>query len=293
MTMCPSCGAALNPLAPAMSQSSKLAAPYGSYPPGAYPPGSAPLSVYEQGPSRPSKERHGSDALVIALVVILAVAVLGGVGTGAYELTVKPTATRMSQTTVATATATVPSNAILHDTLSNNNNDWPTDTTNHCFFSADGYHVSNPQKSGYYEYWCGAPIGRITDGSVTVTVQQVGGAMNQPYGIAFRFTETTGVEIDDYYWFVIDSGGNWALFRHVNGKFTRLQDYTRNFAILSGLNEKNTLSVQFRGQRITCAVNGVGVGIITDSGSSLGAGFVALEVGANVNAAFTDFLATP
>jgi hypothetical protein len=78
-----------------------------------------------------------------------------------------------------------------------------------------------------------------------------------------------------------------------NGETGRLRDYAYNAAIHGGLNAKNTLSVEFRGQHITCKVNGVTVGEYTDPGSSLGAGKVGLEAGDNVNAVFTDFVALP
>jgi hypothetical protein len=217
---------------------------------------------------------------VIALVIVLAVAVLSGVGYGVYALAARTGVPGIPVTHVgATPTATVPANALLNDPLTSDTYGWSSDSS-HCFFAQDGYHINN----GYY---CNSPIGSIADGRVSVTVMQIAGSTHYPYGIIFRLNKPS------HYFFGIVSNSYWALFKNVNGSLTRLSDYAYSPAIHGGLNDKNTLSVEFRGQHITCMVNGVTLVEFTDSGASLGAGKVALEAGDNVSAVFTNFLALP
>lgn len=194
----------------------------------------------------------------------------------------------------ATATvppaATVPANALLDDPLTDNHNDWATNSEDSCYFdAADGFHVAPPGDSLQL---CDAPIDSLTNGAVTVTVQQLTGALNSPYGIVFRGSKTLGaLDSNTFYWFAIDSQGEWAVFRQDGSKVTKLSAYTSNSAIHTGLKQKNTLTVQFRGQAITCGINGVGVGVVNDPGSKVESGGVGLAA-AGANAAFTDFIAT-
>ena len=256
--------------------------PYGAYPQGPGAPNGAYPPPYAQAPGanwRPGQqERRGPSALVIALVVALVVAVLGGMGYGVYAMTAKEAAPAIQAK--GTPTATVPANALLNDPLTSDTYGWSSNTS-HCYFDQDGYHINN-------DYYCSAPIGAVADGRVTVTVKEIAGSTKYPYGISFRLSGPR-----THYFFAIVSDSYWALFRDLNGGLVRLSDYKYNAAIHGGLNVKNTLTVEFRGQHITCAVNGVIVGDITDPGSSLGAGRVALEAGQNVNAVFTDFIALP
>ncbi len=225
---------------------------------------------------------------MIALVIALAVVVVGGAGAGAYALLIaRPGTPAAHSSSSATPTATI--TPILNSPLTTQDDGWPL-VSDHCFLGQDGYHVKNNSKqSGYTGWYCEAPMYSVADASISVTVDDISGATNQPYGIRFRFDDSaiTG------YWFVVDALGHWALFRQVKGKYTRLQDYTFSSAIHRGLNVKNTLTVVFRGQHISCMVNGITVGDLIDPGSSLGAGLVALEVGDNVDAVFTNFLALP
>lgn len=260
--------------------------PYGAYPPGANLPAGAYPPSYAQAPGanwRPGQERRGPSGLVITLIVVLVLSVLGGIGYGAYALVssnANAGAGAGAGLQSATPTATAPQNALLNDPLTSGAYGWSS-STSHCYFDQDGYHINN----GYY---CNAPIGAVADGRVTVMVEQIAGSTLAPYGISFRVNMP-----DTHYLFAIDSNSKWVLFRVVNGQFTRLRDYTYSAAIHGGLNSKNTLTVDYRGQHITCMVNGVTVGEITDAGSSLGAGKIALEAGKDVNAVFTDFLALP
>jgi hypothetical protein len=273
--------------------------PYGGYPAQPAPPSQPmyPYPGYPQGPGAPAgiypppyaqapganwrpgqQERRGPSALVVALVIALVVAVLGGAGYGVYALTAKAGAP-IAQAG-ETPTATVPANALLNDPLTSDAYGWSS-STSHCYFDQDGYHINNG-------YMCFAPIGAIADGVVTVTVKEIAGPTKYPYGITFRYNKP-----DAHYTFAIDANSKWALFRVENGQTERLRDYTYNAAIHGGLNVKNILSVEFRGQHFTCKVNDVTVGEFTDPGSSLGAGKVGLEAGDNVNAVFTDFIALP
>jgi hypothetical protein len=216
--------------------------------------------------------------MIVALVIFLVVAVVGGVGYGIYALSHKPlTAAQQQQ---ANATATAQSNVLLNDPLTSDVNNWPSSDT-HCFINPDGYHISN----GYY---CEAPIGDVGDGSVTVTAKEIAGSTLYPYGIVFRLGGD-----QSHYSFMIDSNSKWVFFKiDASGKATRLKDYTANTAIHGGLNASNTLKVDFRGETFTCSVNDQMVGVVTDVGTPLGSGKIGLEAGDNVTAVFTNFIAT-
>jgi hypothetical protein len=223
------------------------------------------------------------ETLISALVVVA----LATLSLGACALTQKSAPHAAASKTPA---ATVPANALLDDPLTDNHNDWATNADDSCYFdAADGFHVAPP---GDNLQLCDAPIDSLTNGAVTVTVQQLKGALNSPYGIIFRGSKTLGaLDSNTFYWFAIDSQGGWALFRQDGSKVTTLSAYTSSSAIHTGLKQKNTLTVQFHGQTITCDINGVGVGVVNDPGSKVESGGVGLAA-AGANAAFTDFIAT-
>lgn len=175
-----------------------------------------------------------------------------------------------------------PDSVLLQDPLTSDIYGW-SDVNAHCFFDPAGYHIING-------YQCLSPAGFLADGRVTVTVEELIGASDQPYGVAFRFTPGDVEGQETYCYFAITSGGDWALFRSDNGSVTRLKDFTHDPAIRPGLAVKNTLRVEFRGPIITCWVNGVAVGAVSDPGSVMSPGRTGLEVGDPVNAVFTDFL---
>jgi hypothetical protein len=240
--------------------------------PGAYQPG-----ANWQPSSQPARRPWGriTAGVVVALVVIAIVA-------SVYNQThAKPiSSASATETANASANATVTaaiaaSNTLLADPLTSNANGWPNDI--HCYFAQDGYHDGGG-------YICYAPIDGQVDGTETVTVSQVAGPDTSAYGLIFRMEGD-----NNYYEFAIDSNSRWIFFKVVNGKTTRLHDYTTNVAINGGLNTKNTLSVTMSGSKFELRVNSQKVGVVNDA--SLPEGKWALAADRGLNAVFTDYLA--
>lgn len=124
-----------------------------------------------------------------------------------------------------------------------------------CSFTAQGLQV-NPQNN--QAYICLAPIPAQMNMSISVVVQQVNGAPNHGYGIAFRHNDPKS-----YYFFAIDSGGRFRVDTVINDRSTTLIPFTANAAIVKGLGRSNTLLVIVQGQQATFLVNGTPVGQAT------------------------------
>lgn len=208
--------------------------------------------------------------VVVALIVIALVVTV-------YNQThAKPNIPISPASANATVTAAVAaSNTLLDDPLKTNANGWANDF--HCYFAQDGYHNGGG-------YICYAPIDNQVDGAETVTVSQIAGPDTLAYGLIVRMEDD-----NNYYEFAIDSNSRWAFFKVVNGKTTRLQDYTTNVAINGGLNTKNTLSVTMSGSTFEFYVNGQKMGTKNDATFPEGKWGLAADSGLNV--VFTNYLA--
>lgn len=178
----------------------------------------------------------------------------------------------------ATMTADVGmSRTLLSDSLMSDTNGWSNNSAR-CYFAQDGYHVKN-------DSICFAPIGDQGDDIETVTVKQVSGSPVTAYGIVLRHASA-----HNYYFFGIDSNSSWMFEVVVDGKATRLQDFTKSNLIHGGLNTENALSVTATGSTFDCFVNGQLLGTINDSTFESGkSGLAALG---QIDVDFTNYLAT-
>ncbi len=235
--------------------------------PGAYRPG-----VDWQPSNQPKRRPWGriTAGVVVALVVI---AIVVSVYNQSHAKPIEPISPASANATVTAAIAA--SNTLLSDPLTSNVNGWSNDS--HCYFAQDGYHIGGG-------YICYAPIDNQVDGVETVTASQVAGPDNYAYGLIFRLEDD-----NNYYEFAIDSNSRWAFFKVVNGKTTRLHDYTTNVAINGGLNTKNTLSVKMSGSTFEFYVNGQKMGTMNDATLPEGKWGLAADNGLNV--VFTNYLA--
>lgn len=208
-------------------------------------PGSPTGSPFSPQPAK--KSRAG---LIIGIIVLLVVLIGGGVaalsafsgknsGGNSPTGTVGPSATATPQT-------------LFHDALTSNTNGW-ADAAGECFFSADGYHVTNG-------YICYAPAGEYGDASFTVQTKQLSGPVSHTHGIVFR-RQSRG----NYYGFEVDAEGEWVFYKAVNDTYTTLHDFSTNPAIQSGLNTVNTLKVVAKGSHFDFYVNDTLVGSADDS----------------------------
>jgi hypothetical protein len=208
----------------------------------------------------------------LLVVVAIVVAIMAGV---VFSLAHARPLTHANVSATATSQA-IAGNTLLADPLTSNANGWAEDA-NHCYFAQDGYHANDG-------YLCYAPIGVQTDGTESVTVKQISGPPDYAYGLVAR-----RVSKGNYYFFGVDSNSEWEFAKVVNGKFSRLQDYTVNSAINGGLNTGNSLSITMSGSTFDCYSNGIKLGTIHDSTFPEGKWGVASNTGVNV--VFTDYLA--
>lgn len=232
------------------------------------------------------RRRHlTSRALALASLTCLCAILFAGCHVSVVFDTFPPNAATATAHTAPTATTRA--EPILKDPLTSNLFGWPTGP--HCYFGQGGYVMTNDSaKSGYGSWICEAPYGPVSDGVASVTVETLTGLVISTFGIRFRFQGAKSG-----YAFVIDATGEWALLKEMNGKYSVLQDFTYSAVIRPDNYATNTLRVEFRGKRITCSINDVVVGVITESRPSLGAGDVALDVGRNVTVVYSNFVALP
>ena len=94
---------------------------------------------------------------------------------------------------------------------------------------------------------------------------------------------------DQDYDFDIDSNGKWVVYKCGSGTTcTKLQDYTPNAAIHSGLRASNTLMVRALGSHFDFFVNGTQVGQVDDT--SYTSGMVGLSSGDSIEAVFSNLV---
>ncbi len=165
---------------------------------------------------------------------------------------------------------------LLSDPLTSNTHGWSIDSA-HCYFDQDGYHVRNGSI-------CFAPIDIQSDYTQTVTVKQVLGSPTWAYGLVLRHASN-----GNYYFFGIDANSGWIFEVVVDGKATRLQNFTRSYLIQGGLDTENTISVTATGSTFDCYVNGQKLGTIHDS--TFDGGKSGLATSDQINVAFTNYIA--
>lgn len=176
----------------------------------------------------------------------------------------------------ANATAT-PNSVIYQNKLDGKDKaNWNDDST--CGFKSDGYHVT----AGFI---CLAPADKVGDAVYTVTVKQISGPDTYAFGLVFRHPSA-----GNYYDFQIDANGKWLFDKVVADKTTTIVDFTVNAAILKGLNQSNTISVQAQGSHFIFSVNGTQVGTADDTQFS--SGDTGLAGNDGIEVVYTDFAIT-
>lgn len=123
-----------------------------------------------------------------------------------------------------------------------------------CVFTGNGLSV---RPSNGQAYICLAPTQSLNDTSINVVAQQITGASNHAYGIAFRHASA-----HNYYFFGIDGQGRFILTIVVNDVSHTVIPFTHNAAIHTGI-APNTLRVTMKGQTATLFVNATPVGQAT------------------------------
>ena len=178
------------------------------------------------------------------------------------------------------ATATVaptptPNLVIYQDSLNGSTKDqWANDSN--CFFGSGGYHINAA-------FICYAPTDKVGDAVTTVSVTQISGPTTYPYGLVIR-----RVSPGNYYEFLIDANGKWLFDKVVNGTTTDIVKFTPNPAIIAGLNQANTLSVQAKGSHFVFSINGTQVGTADDS--TFPSGETGLSGNDNIEVVYTNLI---
>lgn len=127
---------------------------------------------------------------------------------------------------------------------------------------------------------CFAPAGRYSNLDEQVTAQQVAGAGDGYYGLAFRV-----VDLSEEYIFAVSNDGNAFVGKVAQNNDTRISPIWTYHAF-SGYPQ--TLRVVAHGSTITCYIDGTQVGTLTDNSYTVGT--VGLFVGSGgLDVAFTNF----
>lgn len=150
------------------------------------------------------------------------------------------------------ATATPTQQIIYQDSLKNLTSKYDWTVNDACPFTAEGLHITAPVA-------CFAPVGLLTDGTITVTVSQVGGETTRWKSIVFRHQGA-----GNFYLFEVDGLGSWLVTKTTDGVLSGLSDKT-NPALRSGAGVPNTLTVQMKGSHFTVAANGTTLGSVDDA----------------------------
>lgn len=318
---CPRCGQALaQQQQQRWGQSGPPSAPFGAYPPGSdspygpgqaappsmpfgtpppppypgYPPAPQPYPQgypqpyaqpyppgYPAGPvttpfAAPPPRRRNTTLIVVSVISAVVIVVVCAVGLLVLSLGAGPGSSAAATATAGTgiATATSGPTVLYENSLLLPAAGWTNDQN--CSFKSDGYHIK-----GFH--LCFAPIGDQADLDVQVQLQQIGGPLTRPHGIAFRHNSNP-----DRYEFDIDSQGSWVFFKCLAAQQTcaTVVDYRPNSAIHRGLHVTNTIEVQAKGSHFTFSVNGTQVGTADDT-TLTDAGAIALVGDDNTEVVFS------
>lgn len=272
--ICPRCGQFLS-RTPGNSEAYGPApsSRYSQYAP-AGPPSRSLAGEFPPAPRPPVlPQRKSRTGIIVGVVVTLIVVACFGVGLALIAQHGNLVRTPGNQGT-ATAVAAAHERVFFQDPLTSNTNDWPVDS--YCFFQNSAYHI----RDGYL---CYAPIGSLTDQSVSVDVQQVSGPNGWFYGLALRRTSK-----GNSYVFDIDSNGDWLFGKDVNGTYSNILRPRPNPAIKTGLNAINTLLVRAKGPHFDFSINGTNVGEEDDS--TFATGICGVHGDPHLEAAFSNFV---
>ncbi len=172
---------------------------------------------------------------------------------------------------------------ILADPFASDEHGWPVEETD----DANG-RVVRRIVDGVYRWEMEARQGllvlahstapRVSDFFAAVEAEKSSGADEAEYGLAFR-----EIDRDNFYSFSV-RGGRFAVFRHVNGEWKALIDWTESDALRA--NQKNKLAVWAQGEAFTFFINDRLVGQTEDGSLTFGEVGLLAEVPAGERATF-------
>lgn len=218
----------------------------------------------------------------IASISLLALLTIVLAACGALVTAPSPSITATGSTAITHSYPTpVGTKTLYNQPLTQYTSGWATGST--CAFSSRGLAV---QPSGGQAYICLVPVTPPPDLSITVTVQQMSGSLQQAYGIVFHHTAP-----HNYDFFGIDARGHFTLTIVVNNIKHIVLPFTANAAIHQGMNVPNQLQIITRGQQVTMLVNGTPVGQATLS--AFASGTVGLRGINDGNVLFHQLVITP
>jgi hypothetical protein len=156
------------------------------------------------------------------------------------------------------ATVTPAQQIIYQDSLKHLTSKYGWTINDACPFTSEGLHITAAVA-------CFAPVGILTDGTITVTVRQVEGETTRWKSIIFRHQG-----VGSFYAFEIDGAGNWIVTKTTDGALSGLSQQA-NPALRTGASVSNTLTVQMMGSHFTFAANGTTLGSVDDATFVIGA----------------------
>ena len=190
----------------------------------------------------------GALALVIVLAVVLIV--------GLRPLFASSGAAKVHATPTVAPSPTPADKVVFQDAMSQRSSLWATSSRS--YFDHGGFEINGA-------WLVFAPADAVTDGVVSVRLQQVGGADDQFYGLVFRAQNN-----ESYYVFGISANQQWTFQRVTRGSHRVIVAPTTDTHIAHGPNASNTLSVHMTGGHFAFFVNGVEVGHAGDGAYASG-----------------------
>lgn len=156
---------------------------------------------------------------------------------------------------------------------SSGSSDLPVDTKK--WVTTDGYYqfYTNDAQLLNYMFWL--PFSNKEDpaaifGSFTGVAKKVSGSPDYAYGFLFCYT-VTGAEVDDFYYVLISTHGNYKVGKKKGADWTPLQDWTSASALKSGMNTENIVTVARTGNgEFAISFNGVASYSFTDTSLTAG-----------------------
>jgi hypothetical protein len=254
-------------------------------PPNPYntPPGPAYYPVKEQQyvTPPPSKPRSNHFGLIIGIVVLVLLIIGGGIlaishlgtqgGSSSATATVAPARATGAAQASATAsviaanpnpyTAGVGTLALL-DPLTDNSKGYAWDASVHtdgtCAFTGGSYHVSTPKTQFFY--LCTAEVSDYSNFAFEVQLKVVKGDCG---GMVLRADSNTG----KLYFFEVCQDGSYSFSRYLDFTGNNVKDLAggSSAAIVTGLNQTNTIAVVAQGSTLTIYINKQKLSSVTDS----------------------------
>jgi hypothetical protein len=220
--------------------------------------------------------RRSNVGLIVGVVLAVVVVACAGLGFAAYALSPhngQPNTSTGAGTPTATSGATI----VFQDSLTSNTNGWYVQAP-YCQFAHGGYQIGD-------DSICLSPSQAVGNATISVRARQISGATNATFGIVMRHASK-----GNYYAFHIVGLGQWDFIKVVNGRLTRIVDWTDSSAISRGLNAINTLAVTGQGSHFILSINGTQVGQANDT--TFASGDTGLAGGTSMQVVYNDFKIT-